>query len=132
MKNRIFIAAVFTVLLLGITAGHVFGAEPVKKDETLYELKKELAGNAEILGMVPSLKAEQDNEGKIFYTFNGVKLESLAKEDLKNLSVRVHHIFVKMQAERIARQLKTTRPSTPPSLPKTPAAPPPTPPSSRR
>ena len=119
------------------------------RDEMLADLKESLSEDDEIFDVVPELKAVKEKDGKVYYTFKGMKLEELSKEDLDKLLVRVHQTVVRMRTDRIQRQLETVRrtqnlqglsatpqappkvqqppraPSQPASPPRLPAAPPP-------
>jgi hypothetical protein len=120
------------------------------QDETLADLKESIGENDELFDIIPELKSEKDTGGKFHYTFNGIKLEELSKEDLGKLATRVRQTLVKLRTDRIERQLETVRrvqniqripaptqvqqppriPSQPSSPPKGPPAPP-APPSRR-
>ena len=119
------------------------------KDEVLAKLKNDLSKNREVFNMLPDLNAEKDKDGNVSYTFRGVRLDDLAKEDLDNLSKRVRRILVRIRTDRIQHQLDSIRqaqrlqnvtvpypppsvPVNPPSPPRAPAPPPPPAPSSRK
>ncbi len=120
------------------------------KEDLLAAVKEELAGNEEVFDMVPGLKADKDADGKVFYTYKGMKLEDLSKEDLSGLLTRAGQAMVRVRTERIQNQLDAARrvqtlqrpatvpqlpriptqvqlprtPSAPPSAPRTPPSPP--------
>ncbi|MCX5666546.1 MAG: hypothetical protein NT036_05895 [Candidatus Omnitrophica bacterium] len=98
------------------------------KEEKLAEFKEDLAVNEEVFDMVPGLKAEKDPDGKALYTFNGMKLEDLSKEDLDGIFSKAGQVMVRLRTERIQRQLDTVnraqalqRPAAAPQLPRIPA-----------
>lgn len=112
--------------------------KPVKaemtKEEMIAGIKKNLETANEIISAAPGLKSEKDNEGKVFYTYNDLKLEDTGKEDLQRLFTRVSQAAVKYRTERIEKQLqsvrqaqqatktaagagKTTGPAAPPTMP---------------
>lgn len=146
MKTRKIFIAVIITLSFGIIAKACFGAdtkqlqtarpakaEPAKKEltksEVLDNLKIELEQNDEVFDMIPELKAQKDNEGKTLYTFKGVKLDDLTKEDLDKISKQVNHAITVIQSDRIQGQLETIRRTqnvqrmtVPPQSPRIPAA----------
>jgi hypothetical protein len=88
-------------------------ATPAKKEMTKEEmiarLKKEFASSDDIFNFIQGLKAEKDKEGHITYTFNGIRIEDMSKEDLDKLLIRTHQVAVKLRTERIQQQLKTIK-----------------------
>ncbi len=101
----------------------------MSKEEMLAELKEELADNEDVFDMVPELKAGEAADGKVFYTFKGVKLEDLPKEDLNGLFTKVRQAMVRVRTERIQRQLEMVaqaqrpqRIAAPPQPPRTSAS----------
>ena len=76
------------------------------KEKILADIKNNLKTQEGILDTLPGLKAQKDKDGKIFYTYNGVKLEDLSKTDLEKLSGSVSQLAVKLRTEKIQRQLK--------------------------
>lgn len=96
------------------------------KEEMLSEIKDDLETVDEIFDAVPGLKAEKDKDGKIFYTYNGVKLGEMGKEELGGLFTKVSQSATRFRTERIQRQLETVRRTerlTTKLAPTTPAAP---------
>ncbi|MDP3790641.1 MAG: hypothetical protein Q8R38_01170 [Candidatus Omnitrophota bacterium] len=83
--------------------------KPATKEELLQDIKDDLKTQEEILEAMPSLKAEKDSEGKVFYAFNGVKIDDMSKEELEQLFSKVGQLAVKFRTERIQRQLDTVR-----------------------
>ncbi len=118
--------------------------EEMTRDEMFADLKESIEEDDEIFDMVPELKAEKDKDGKFYYTFKGIRLEKLSKEDLDKLLARVNQVLVKLRTDRIQNQLETVKrvqniqrmsaspqvqqpprtPSQGPSAPRTPSAPP--------
>ncbi len=79
------------------------------KEEMLSEIKDDLETLDEILDGMPALKAEKGKDGKIFYTYNGVKLDEMGKEELGGLFTKVSQSATRFRTERIERQLETGR-----------------------
>lgn len=79
------------------------------KEEMLSEIKDDLETLDEILDGIPALKAEKDKDGKIFYTYNGVKLDEMGKEELEGVFTKVSQSATRFRTERIQRQLETVR-----------------------
>lgn len=98
------------------------------RQETMDEISKSLADNEEIFNMVPGLSSQKGEDGKVSYAFKASGLESLSKEDLDKLLVKVHQALVRIRTERIQRQIDAVRradrykaisaPPAPPSVPK--------------
>lgn len=114
---------------------------PATKEDLLKDILDDLENQDEILEVMPAIKAQKGQDGKVLYTYNGVKLEDMSKEDLANLSGRVGQLAVKFRTERIQRQLETAKQATRvpaprapvmvpavPQLPRTTATPPSSPP----
>lgn len=170
-KNRIIFAAVIMVLLLAVFAGDGFGedekqgvsqkvknapqaaankaeapkARVSKKDmtreEMVLELKEELKYNEELFDLFPDMKSKKGDDGNVYFTFKGVKIEDMPKEDIDNLLTKVRQALTKIKTDRIERQLEIVRrverlnraaaplqspraPAAPPSAPSVPSAPP--------
>lgn len=79
------------------------------KEELLVDLKDDLEGADEIFKIVPELKLEKNKDGTSFYTYKGVKLDDMAKEDLEGLSAMIGQHLSRIRVERIERQLETVR-----------------------
>jgi|GEM_PF-1818450 hypothetical protein len=77
------------------------------KEEMIADINRNLGSIDEILEVMPALKADKDQAGKIFYTYNGVKIEQLSKDDLQRLHTLVGQLATKLRTERIQRQLET-------------------------
>lgn len=105
------------------------------KEEMLEDIKDDLEAHEEIIVSISGLKAEKDNEDKVIYTFNNVKIEEMSGEDLQPLFKKVRQFAIKLNTERIQRQMETveraqvvgnvarggaTTPSKPPTPPQTP------------
>jgi hypothetical protein len=103
----------------------------------LAELNESLGETEDLIGVIPGLKAVTDRYGKVGYTYGGVAMESLSKEDLTKLLSRVRQALVKIRTDRIQKQLEIIKrtekiqsaadmkqpprlPAAPPSLPKAP------------
>jgi hypothetical protein len=125
MGNRNILAAAVLVLSFNLITGLSFatdenqasnsgqGVQNLKKemtkDETLAQLKKEIATSDEIFNAVQGLKSEKDSKGNIIYTLNGVTIDNLSKEDLDKLLTRVRQSLVKIRTDRIQKQLETVK-----------------------
>lgn len=171
-ENRIIFAAVIMVLSLAVLAGNGFSedekreappqaaakkteapkARVPKKDmtreEMISELKEELKFNEELFDLFPDMKSKKGDDGNIYFTFKGIKIEDMPKEDIDNLLTKVRQALTKIRTDRIERQLEVVRrverlnsaaaplqsprvPAAPPSAPRTVSAPP-SPPSASR
>lgn len=171
-KNRIIFTAVIMVLSLAVLAGDGFGedekqgvqpqaaankaeapkARVPKKDmtreEMVLELKEELKHNEELFDLFPDMKSKKGDDGNAYFTFKGIKIEDMPKEDLDNLLTKVRQALTKIRTDRIERQLEIVRrverlnraaapvqsprvPVVPPSAPRAVSAPP-SPPSAPR
>lgn len=178
MKNRIIFAAVIMVLSLVVLAGYGFGedekqgvsqkvknapqaatnkaeapkARVPKKDmtreEMILELKEDLKHDEELFDLFPDMKSKKGDDGNVYFTFKGVKIEDMPKEDIDNLLTKVRQALTKIRTDRIERQLEIVRrverinrtaaplqspriPAAPPSAPRAVSAPP-SPPSAPR
>ena len=79
------------------------------KEEMIAELKKDLAGTKGVFSMIPELKSVISQDGKAAYTYGGVALEDLSKEDIVKLLSRVRQALVKIKTDRIQRQLEIAK-----------------------
>lgn len=146
-KKIIFIAVAF-MLYFGLSAA--YGVEAPKaqapskemtKENMLAELKADLADNDELFDVIPGLSAGAGQKGSAVYTYKGIALDELSKEDMAKLFGTVRQALTKIRTDRIQRQLETIRqieklqkapappqpprvPTTPPSAPRTPPLPP--------
>jgi len=119
-------------------------ASEMTKNQMLAELKEDLASTDEVFDVVQGLKVVIGTDGRAVYTYNGVALEKISKEDMAKLFGRVRQALVKIRTDRIQRQLEITKqverlqsmasprqsprtPSAVPSVPKVPSSPPATP-----
>ena len=153
MKNRIIFAAVIMVLSLVVLVGDGFGedekqaaankaeapkARVPKKDmtrlEMILELKEELSHDEELFDLFPDIKSKKGDDGNVYFTFKGIKIEDMTKEDIDNLLTKVRQALTKIRADRIERQLeivrrveRLNRAAAPLQSPRVPAAPPPAP-----
>lgn len=160
-ENRIIFAAVIMVLSLAVFAGDGFGedekqgvpqkvknapqaaankaeapkARVPKKDmtreEMVLELKEELKYGEELFDLFPDMKSKKGDDGNVYFTFKGVKIEDMPKEDIDNLLTKVRQALIKIRTDRIERQLEIVRrverlnsAAAPPQGPRVPAAPP--------
>lgn len=158
MKNRIIFAAVIMVLSLAVLAGDGFGedekqvvptpapqaaakkteapkARVPKKDmtreEMISELKEELKSNEELFDLFPDMKSKKGDDGNAYFTFKGIKIEDMPKEDIDNLLTKARQALTKIRTDRIERQLeivrrveRLNRAAAPLQSPRVPAAPP--------
>lgn len=175
-EKRIIFAAVIIVLLLAVPAVDGFGedekqgvstpapqtaakkteapkAHVPKKDmtreEMALELREELGSYEELFDLFPDIKSKKGDNGNVYFTFKGIKIEDMTKEDIDNLLTKVRQALTKIKTDRIERQLEIVRrverlnraavplqsprvPAAPPSTPSAPAAPPPPPQSAPR
>lgn len=117
-------------------------AAEMTKDQMLAKLKESIASTDEIFEVIKELRTVISKDGKISYTYNGIALDSISKEDMAKLFSRVRQALVKIRTDRIQKQLEITRkverlqsaadvrqpsrlPASPPSLPKSPPSLPP-------
>ncbi|MBI5123824.1 MAG: hypothetical protein HZA72_00205 [Candidatus Omnitrophica bacterium] len=119
------------------------------KEEMVNEIKDILTEEDEILGLIQGLKSQKDPAGKVSYSYNGVGLENISKDELSSLLSRARQMATKLRTERIQNQMEAVRqvdrlkavsaphatalpaspprppgaPSQPPSAPRTPPPP---------
>lgn len=136
--------------------------DKITDEDIIGRLVKAVDRREEILNFVPGLVKERGGDGKIFYSYNGVKIDELDRASLEKLYVRVRQEAVRINTERLNKQVETINragalsgvgrqtsqiprapvvTSTPPrlptvptaqSLPQTPKGPPATPPAPPR
>lgn len=111
------------------------------REEMVLELKEELKYNEELFDLFPDMKSKKGDDGNVYFTFKGVKIEDMPKEDIDNLLTKVRQALTKIKTDRIERQLEIVRrverlnraaaplqspraPAAPPSAPSVPSAPP--------
>jgi len=170
MRKRITLTMIFCIIAFNVMVSDGFCKEektqpakpeekkaPEKKemtrDEVLAVLKSDLAKSDEIFDVIPELKLVKGPQGETYYTYNGIRLEDMSKEDADKLLVRVRQNLTRLNTERIQMQLESARsaerlraisppraplvpaaipqpprtPPSPPSAPRVPAPPPPAP-----
>lgn len=123
------------------------GLQKMTREEMLKDLADTLDDEDEVLGAVPELKKETDPEGKIFYTYNGTRLQDLDLDTLRGLYNKVNRQIAMINTNRINEQLEVIRnaqnaarlqqrtvvpapptvPASAPRVPQTPRTPPPPP-----
>lgn len=87
-------------------------AKPKKeltKGDFIEHIKGRLDRTKEIMNFIPGLKRETDTAGKASYAYQGKKLEDIDKEELKKLYFRVNEEGVRLQTERLTKQLENIR-----------------------
>ena len=88
-------------------------AQKSRKDITKEDLVSHIEGRLdtmeEALNLIPGLKKENNASGMSFYSYNGVKLKDLDRDTLDKLFSRVQNEGVRIQTERLNKQLEGIR-----------------------
>ena len=79
------------------------------REDMIGSIKSSLDSFSEIMGTVSGLKKEADSSGKAFYSYQGVKLEDLDKEQLHKLFSRVNGEASRLRIDRTNKQLENIR-----------------------
>jgi|GEM_PF-2649181 len=84
-----------------------------KKEHTRQEMiagvKETLGENEEILNLLPGMKMEKTDKGEASYIYNGIKLEDLENDKLKQIFMKVRRETLRIRTERINNQMETIR-----------------------
>lgn len=83
------------------------------QEELLTSMKKTLDSNKNILNNIPEIKKERAPDGKEYYTYKGATIDSLDKDTLRKVIVRVRNENIRLRTERINRQLDRINKSGP-------------------
>ena len=89
-------------------SGTATAAKSLKKmtpAEIAGRIKETVDTFEEILKYIPELKKEKDDKGAVSYTYQGIKIESLDRDKLEKLYGRVRNEAVRMQTDRLNRQM---------------------------
>lgn len=79
------------------------------KEELLVHIKERLRVTEEIADFIPGLKKEKDPAGALYYTYNGIRIDDLDRDTLDKLFGRIQTESVRINTERINKQLESIR-----------------------
>jgi len=81
--------------------------DKMTKEEIADRIAKALDRREEVLNFVQDLKKEKGPDGNVFYTFQGVKITDLDRGLLEKLYVRVRQEVVRINTERLTKQIES-------------------------
>jgi LPS O-antigen subunit length determinant protein (WzzB/FepE family) len=84
-------------------------AKDMNVQELADAISKALEHNSDIMDYIPGYKSEKDSSGADYYTYNGIRLDKLEKDKLVAMYTRIRQERVRLNTERINRQLDSIR-----------------------
>jgi hypothetical protein len=82
---------------------------PYPREGIIEHIINELNTLDEILGLVPGLKQIKGGDGKVSYTYQGIRLEDLKDKELQSLYSKINGEASKIRTDRLNKQLESIR-----------------------